>query len=192
MLRNSLLERVLHEGPEKLHELARESFALTKASLALIQPRLLISCQCCTKSGHEKWDLLDDVLVRELCSSVVGAESGQVREVKVGEHRMHVVLGMHPRYAVEREPHMETILAKRFAQVFTPFGKWQSLRTAMQQVLQKEGALLLNLARLLRQQVQIHEKLCEQAARSYGLEDPVAGRRVQELEASLAEWERRK
>lgn len=56
MLRDDLRDNVLKRmGPAKLEELARESFALTRASLALIRPQVLISCQCCMKLGHERW-----------------------------------------------------------------------------------------------------------------------------------------
>ncbi|KAJ5577462.1 uncharacterized protein N7459_006426 [Penicillium hispanicum] len=191
MLRSDLGERVFCEGPDKLKELALESFALTKASLALIQPWVLLSCQCCTKSGNEKWDILEDELVQQLCSSVTGAMSGQVREVKVGEHQMHVVLGMHPRYVTKWESAMKTVLVKRFAQVFTPFGKWQSQRTAIQQMLQGAGVLLLNTIGLLRLQVQFYRQLCKQEAQSYGVEVPVAESRMQQLEAYLREWQPR-
>lgn len=44
----------------------------------------------------------DDVLARQLCSSVEGAKSGRVQDVDVVGHRMHVVRGMHPQYSDSR------------------------------------------------------------------------------------------
>jgi hypothetical protein len=49
ILPDDLLEHVLQKlGPAKREELAQDSFALTRASLELIRPRILLSCQCRT------------------------------------------------------------------------------------------------------------------------------------------------
>lgn len=175
--------------PAEEEELARESFALTRASLALIQPQVLISCQCCTKPGHERLGVFNDKLAQQLCSSVEGAKSGRVQRVDVGEHRMQMIRGMHPQYVVMWEPKLKSVLEGLFTQVFSPFGKWQSRRAAMQQDLQQAWAVLLGQVVLLRRQVQLYGQLCGQAAKS-GVEEPVAVGRAEELRMHLVEWER--
>ena len=190
MLRDDLRDDVLKRmGPAKLEELARESFALTRASLELIRPRVLISCQCCTNPRNERWGFFCDVLARQLCSSVEWAKSGQVQRVDVSGHRMHVVRGMHPQYVVQREPNLERVLAGLFMRVFEPFGAWQSRRMAAQQGLQYAGAVLSGQVVQLRRLIQLYRQLCGQAAGS-GVEGPVAVERAEELGTQLAEWER--
>lgn len=154
MLRDDLRDNALKRmGPAKLEELARESFALTRASLALIRPQVLISCQCCTKLGHERWGFFDDVLARQFCSSVEWAKSGRVQRVDVGGHWMHVVKGIHPQYVVQRKPNLERVLAGLFTRVFKSFGEWQSRRAAMQQGLRDAGKVLLEHVVLLRRHI---------------------------------------
>lgn len=190
MLRDELRDDVMKRmGPAKRDELARESFALTKASLAIIRPRVLISCQCCTKPTNERWGFFQDALALNLCSSVAESQSERVRVVDVSAHQMQVVQGMHPQYVVQRQRDLEEVLAGLFRRVFGPFGMWQSRRVATQQGLQDAGAMLLGLVALLRLQVQRYERLCAQAEGS-GVDGPVAVRRVKELGAQLAVWER--
>lgn len=184
-LRNDVMKRM---GPAKRDELARESFALTKASLAIIRPQVLISCQCCTKPTNERWGFFQDTLARNLCSSVPESQSERVRAVNVSAHQIQVVQGMHPQYVVQRQPDLEEVLAGLFRRVLGPFGMWQSRRVVIQQGLRDAGAMLLGLVALLRLQVQLYARLCEQAVGS-GVEGPVVVRRVKELGTQLADWE---
>lgn len=186
MLWEDVLERM---GPAKQEKLVRESFALTRASLELIRPRVLISCQCCTNPRNERWGFFSDVLARQLCSSVEWAKSGKVQGVDVSGHQMHVVLGMHPLFVVQREPNLESMLAGLFMRVFKPFGAWQPRRMATQQGLQDAGALLSGQVVQLQRLIQLYRQLCGQAAGS-GVEGPVAVERAEELGTQLAEWER--
>lgn len=63
-------------GLAKQEELAQEPFALLRVSLELIQPWVLVLCQCFTKLGHEWWGFFDNMLTRQLCSSVEWAKLG--------------------------------------------------------------------------------------------------------------------
>ncbi|KAL4772409.1 hypothetical protein BDW60DRAFT_216430 [Aspergillus nidulans var. acristatus] len=176
MLRKDLLEATEQEGPAKRDELVQESFALTSASLALARPRVLISCQCCTKPDNETWGFFDNKLARQLCSSMEGARSGRIQELVVDEHRIQVVQGIHPNYVLS------------ISQNWRPYGVWKSRRAATQKELRDGGAMLLGLVSLLKKQIQIYSRLCEKAAGS-GLEDPVGVGRAKELEVQLSEWE---
>ncbi|RMZ46294.1 hypothetical protein AFCA_012216 [Aspergillus flavus] len=189
MLRDKLRDDTLRQmGPARRDELARESFALTRASLALIQPRVLVSCQCCTRPGNDRWGFFNnDELAEQLCSSGVRARSRQVRELDLSGHKMHVVQGMHPQYVMEREPTQKEVLVELFTQVFRPFGMWQSRRAAMQQQLRDAGAVLLGLVMLLQQQMKLYGQLCAQSGS--GVEGPLAAEHVEELRKQLAEWE---
>lgn len=189
MLQDDLRDDTLSQmGPAKRDELARESFALTRASLALIQPRVLVSCQCCTRPENDRWGFFNnDELAEQLCSSGVRARSRQVRELDLSGHQMQVVQGMHPQYVIQREPAQEEVLVELFAQVFRPFGMWQSRRVAMQQTLCDAGAVLLGLVVLLQRQMKLYGQLCGQAGS--GVEGPLAAEHVEELRKQLAEWE---
>ncbi|KAL3430026.1 hypothetical protein BDV09DRAFT_200042 [Aspergillus tetrazonus] len=189
MVQKDLLEATEQEGRARRDELVQESFALTSASLALVRPRVLILCQCCTKPDNETWGFFDNKLARQLCSSIEGARSGRIQELDVDEHQIQVVHGIHPNYVLKRRPELESVLMRRFAQIFEPYGVWKSRRAATQQEIRDGGAMLVGLVVLLKKQIQIYSQLCEKAAGS-GLEDPVGVGRAKELEVQLSEWER--
>ncbi|KAE8367493.1 hypothetical protein BDV27DRAFT_123778 [Aspergillus caelatus] len=187
-LRDDILERM---GPAGRDELARESFALTRATLELIQPRVMISCQCCTKPNNKRWEFFNgDNLAQQLCSSVLRARDRRVRELDVNGHRMQVVQGMHPQYVVKRDTTQEKVLVELFTQVFRSFGAWQSRRLAMQKELRDAGATLLTLVALLQQQIQRYGQLCRQAGS--GMDGPVTAEHVEELRTQLGGWECRR
>ncbi|KAL4756086.1 uncharacterized protein BDW70DRAFT_164825 [Aspergillus foveolatus] len=188
MLRKDLLEATEQEGRAKRDELVQESFALTRASLALVRPRVLISCQCCTKPDNETWGFFDNKLARQLCSSLEGARTGRIQRLDVDEHQIQVVHGIHPNYVLKHRPELESVLLSRFAQIFKPYGVWKSRRAATEQELQDGGAMLLGLVSLLKKQIQIYSRLCEKAAGS-GLKDRVGVGRAKELEVQLSVWE---
>ncbi|PYH81371.1 hypothetical protein BO82DRAFT_416105 [Aspergillus uvarum CBS 121591] len=187
MITDDLLMHVNeHMEPAKLEELRRESFALTKASLALIKPRILLSCQCCTKPENEKWGAFKDTLAQRLCSSVVSFREGRVQVVDIDGHRMQVVRGVHPQYVVQYDFALEERLAGLFARVFGPFGTWYSRRVATQQALRDAITVTQGLVASLRLQIRLHANLRQQAAED-GLEEPVAAELGVELKALLEE-----
>ena len=184
-LRDDILERM---GPAGRDELARESFALTRATLELVQPRVLISCQCCTRPTNKRWEFFEeDNLAQQLCSSVARARARRVRELDVNGHRLQVVQGMHPQYVIKRDTTQAEVLVELFTQVFRPFGAWQLRRLAIQQELRDAGATLLRLMALLRQHIQRYEQLCRQAGG--GMDGPVTVEHVEELRTQLGGWE---
>ncbi|KXG45149.1 uncharacterized protein PGRI_095800 [Penicillium griseofulvum] len=185
MLRDELLKDVQERmGPAKGKELVRDSFALTKASLSLIRPQILLSCQCCTKSSNEKWGFFDDPLATRLCSSVQASQKGEVRVIEADALRIQVVQGMHPQYVIQYQPSLEKHLVGLFAQVLGPFGTWHSRRMAMHDA----AKVLFKLLASLRLQTQLYRRLCQEGA-EIGGEQPVTARRLKELEAQLAGWE---
>ncbi|KAE8132745.1 hypothetical protein BDV38DRAFT_260380 [Aspergillus pseudotamarii] len=192
MLRDNLRDDILEQmGPARRDELARESFALTRATLELIQPRVMISCQCCTKPNNERWEFFNaDNLAQQLCSSVLRARERRVRELDVNGHRMQVVQGMHPQYLVKRDTTQEEVLVELFTQVFRSFGAWQSRRLTMEKELRDAGATLLSLVALLQQQIQRYGKLCKQAGSE--MDGPVTAKHVEELRTQLHGWECRR
>lgn len=73
---------------EDWSELVADSFELTWTCLRYIRPRILISCQCCSKPVNEKWGLFGDIRATHLCSSEAAARQEQVKSVDVYGHRM--------------------------------------------------------------------------------------------------------
>lgn len=58
----------LKKFEDEWYDLVANAFELTLKCLLYIRPRILISCQCCTKSGNEKWGGFGHATARELCS----------------------------------------------------------------------------------------------------------------------------
>lgn len=185
MVRDNLLERT--EAADRV-ALVQESFALTVECLRRIQPRVLISCQCCTQPLNDRWGFFDNTMAQQLCSSVAGAQSGQVRRVDVDGHRMHVVQGMHPNYVVQKRPDLEGVLQRLFVQVFRGFGAWKSRREATQGALLDAATVISGLVVTLRRQLQLYQEMCQQA-QECGIEGPMAVGRVEELQSQLDGWE---
>ncbi|KAB8213194.1 hypothetical protein BDV33DRAFT_185227 [Aspergillus novoparasiticus] len=185
MVRDDLLERT--DVADRV-ALVQESFALTVECLRRVQPRVLISCQCCTQPLNARWGFFDNAMAQQLCSSVAGAQSGQVRGVDVGGHRMHVVQGMHPNYIVQKRPDLNGMLQGLFVRVFHGFGVWKSRRQATQGALLGAATVISSLVVTLRRQLQLYQKMCQQA-QEFGIEGPVAVGRVEELQSQLDGWE---
>ncbi|KAH1415786.1 hypothetical protein KXX16_008906 [Aspergillus fumigatus] len=159
MVRDDILKCV--EEADRL-VLVQESFALTVECLRRIRPR-------------------------RLCSSVAGAQSGLVRGVDVGGHRMHVVQGMHPHYVVRQRPDLERVLQELFVRVFRGFGAWKSHRMATRKALWDAARVISGLLFALQQQLQLYRQMC-QRAQEYGIDGPVAVGRVEELQSQLDGW----
>jgi hypothetical protein len=185
MVRDDLLERT--DVADRV-ALVQESFALTVECLRRVQPRVLISCQCCTQPLNARWGFFDDAMAQQLCSSVAGAQSGQVRVVDVEGHQMHVVQGMHPNYVVQKRPDLEGVLQDLFVRVFRDFGAWKSRREAIQGALLDAATVISGLVITLRRQLQLYQEMCQQA-QECGIEGPMAVGRVEELQSQLDGWE---
>ncbi|KAL4950327.1 hypothetical protein BDW69DRAFT_172408 [Aspergillus filifer] len=95
-----------------------------------------------------------------------------MREVNVDEDQIQVVQGIHPKYVLKEGSSLESLLARRFVQVFEPYAEWLSRRMIMSQELQNGRAKLLRLVELVQQQIQLYGQLCKQA-KDIGLEDLV-------------------
>ncbi|KAH1843007.1 hypothetical protein KXX54_001103 [Aspergillus fumigatus] len=126
-------------------------------------------------------------MAQRLCSSVAGAQSGLVRGVDVGGHRMHVVQGMHPHYVVRQRPDLERVLQELFVWVFRGFGAWKSHRMATRKALWDAARVISGLLFALQQQLQLYRQMC-QRAQEYGIDGPVAVGRVEELQSQLDGW----
>jgi hypothetical protein len=167
--------------------LVQESFALTVECLRRIQPRVLISCQCSTHPQNTRWRFFEDAMAQQLCSSVAAAQSGLVREVDVGGHRMHVVQGMHPHYVVQQRPELEWVLQELFVRVFHGYGAWKSHRVATRKALWDAATVISGLLFALQRQLQLYRQMC-QRAQECGIDGPVAVGRVEELQSQLDGW----
>ena len=81
MVTNELLESKVFV--EDWSELVADAFKLTWTCLRYIQPRIVLSCQCCSEAVNEKWGPLGDLRAEELSSSEAGARQELVKTVDV-------------------------------------------------------------------------------------------------------------
>lgn len=116
-------------GPTGKETAIEEAYSVTEDILAVIKPKIMISCQCQTK-GSRNWPIAANHVASNLCSSVSGAQEGHVEVVTVGDHDIHVIQGFHPMHLLRQKDHFEyitkeTILKGLFRMVYTPCATWQ-------------------------------------------------------------------
>jgi hypothetical protein len=173
-------------------ELVADSFELTLTCLRFIRPRILVSCQCCSKAINKKWGSFGDIRAAQLCSSEAGARQELVKTVEIYGHRMLVVQGVHPQNVVQYNHKMEGVLKTLFTKVFGPFGQWKDTRVTEQREAERREVVLAQEGirdgmTVLLKQMHLFEQICRHKS---GIELTVAVGRVKEWQKQMENWAR--
>lgn len=99
-----------------------QAYGLTKEILKYLKPKILLSCQCGTR--QETWNAARNALAYELCSSVNGAENGEVKVIKMEGHAIQVIQAFHPMHILYQQDYSiraekNTILENMFKRVYS-------------------------------------------------------------------------
>lgn len=173
---------------EDWSELVADSFKLTWTCLRCIRPRILISCQCCSKPVDKTWGLFGDIRAMELCSSEAAARQELVKSVDVHGHRMLVVQGVHPQNVVQHNLKMEGVLKTLLTKVLGPFGQWKERQvTERREAAQREVVLARDGMTVLLKQMDFFEQICRHKNE---IELTVAVGRVKEWRKQIENWAR--
>jgi len=108
-----------------------EAYNVTREMLQMIKPKIIVSCQCST--FNIKWGGGTHEIARKLCSSMRGAENGEVNETYIEGHKIHVVQAYHPggflNHSSREDPNGER-LRRLLLRVYRPCGwelKWKEV-----------------------------------------------------------------
>lgn len=109
-----------------------KSYAMLEDILELLNPSVVLSCQCVTKEGQRRridgrlkrtWAKADNSLARNSCSSQKAIKSGNTKEINIGSSSTLCVYGVHPR-RLKFEGSMIPELRGAFMDVFVPCMRW--------------------------------------------------------------------
>ncbi|KAH9225561.1 hypothetical protein K456DRAFT_1852011, partial [Colletotrichum gloeosporioides 23] len=123
---------------DRRREAVEAAYKLTEDILAILQPKLIICCQCATRSGAWKeegdgahstrrqvWEPAMNQLARQLCSSVRDAKNARATPIDIHGHTAWVIKGFHPRYAKEK-PSEKEVLVRLFKDIYEPCKLWKA------------------------------------------------------------------
>lgn len=121
----------IEEGERR--RLCNEAFNLTVNFFRQFQTPVVISCQCSTRRGHARWDLVDHPLADQLSSSVHKARGQQVTRVRLDDQIIHVAQGFHPMHIeYEKDVHkrldLEQVLRGLLGSLYEPCEDWRIRR----------------------------------------------------------------
>lgn len=109
-----------------------KSYAMVEDILELLDPSMVLSCQCVTRLGQRKringrlkttWAPADNSLARALCSSQKDIRRGATKKIQVGSKSTLCVYGVHPR-RLKFADTMIPELRGAFKDVFVPCMRW--------------------------------------------------------------------
>jgi len=131
LLGNDRIKQLGTEGKRKKQQAMAEAYNVTQEMLRLIQPNIILSCQCST--SFPEWNAGGHVIARQLCSSIRGAKDRVVKEVYLNEHIVNVIQAYHPSGFLnnkgDRKAHHDTfgyILKGIFQTVYFHCANWKS------------------------------------------------------------------
>lgn len=129
---NDLNQRERELGSNAKWAAVEESYDVSEEILRLLQPDVVISCQCRTKgdintrTGHVKWAQAKNQIARMLASSVQSTKRAEAAKISIGSHTMWMVNGVHPRSA-----HLTRIpLEELYGEVYGACMEWFRERVA--------------------------------------------------------------
>jgi hypothetical protein len=129
LLSNDRIKQLDEEGRGRKQQALSEAYDVTQKMLEMIQPSIVISCQCSTSwSG---WVAGGHVIARELCSSMKTARAREVKAVTVGDHKINVVQAYHPSGFLNRNRrgHQDLggqLLKVLFQRLYIPCSNWKN------------------------------------------------------------------
>ncbi|KAH8651531.1 hypothetical protein BGZ60DRAFT_436578 [Tricladium varicosporioides] len=122
--------RIKDLGEEKEQAMA-EAYTVTQEMLKLIQPNIILSCQCST--SFPSWNAGGHIIARQLCSSIRSARNHEVKKVYLNNHTINVIQAYHPSGFLnnqgDRKAHHDTsgnLLKDVYRTVYTPCANWKS------------------------------------------------------------------
>jgi len=131
LLDNSRIKQLGKEGKRTKDKAMAEAYNLTQAMLRLIEPSIILSCQCSTT--FPDWSPAGHVVARQLCSSIRTAQDREVKEVYLNNRTVNVIQGYHPSGFLnnkgDRKAHHDTfgyLLRGVFQTVYSPCANWKS------------------------------------------------------------------
>ena len=117
-------------GNAEKMQLSHEVFNLTIEFLRRFKPRVMISCQCATKTSHPRWGIVNHPLAASLYSSVSEARRQRVSHMALDEHTIHVVRGFHPMHIERQEDpriraDLDQVLRRTLEALYRPCADWR-------------------------------------------------------------------
>jgi hypothetical protein len=131
LLGSDRIRELGREGKRKKERAMAEAYDVTQEMLRLIQPNIILSCQCST--SFPDWSAGGHVVARQLCSSIRSAQNREVKEVYLNGRTINVIQAYHPSGFLnnkgDRKAHHDTfghLLEGVFRTVYFPCGNWKS------------------------------------------------------------------
>jgi hypothetical protein len=131
LLGSDRIKRLGKQGKRKKEQAMAEAYDVTKEMLRLIQPNIIISCQCST--SFSDWSAGGHVIALQLCSSIKSARDREVKKVYLNQRTINVIQAYHPSGFLnnkgDRKAHHDTfgnLLKGVFQTVYTPCANWKS------------------------------------------------------------------
>ncbi len=131
LLGSGRIKQLAKEGKRKKDKAMAEAYDVTQKMLRLIQPSIILSCQCST--SFPEWSPAGHVVARQLCSSIQAAKDREVKKVYLNNDTVNVIQGYHPSGFLnnkgDRKAHHDTfgyLLKGVFQTVYTPCANWKS------------------------------------------------------------------
>jgi hypothetical protein len=111
---------------EKKKQAMYEAYDVTWQMLDMIRPNIIVSCQCSTQ--YVEWGDCGHPIALSLCSSMVGARTGQIRKTDVKGHTIYVVQAYHPGGFLNYPNHEDpdgVRLRKLLHRLYLPCASWK-------------------------------------------------------------------
>jgi hypothetical protein len=131
LLGSDRIRELGREGKRKKERAMAEAYDVTQEMLRLIQPNIILSCQCST--SFPDWSAGGHVVARQLCSSIRSAQNREVKEVCLNGRTINVIQAYHPSGFLnnkgDRKAHHDTfghLLERVFRTVYFRCGNWKS------------------------------------------------------------------
>ncbi|WQF77006.1 hypothetical protein CDEST_02020 [Colletotrichum destructivum] len=110
------------------YEAVEASYDLTESILAILKPRVILSCQCATQgyseAGQEVRRRASNLVARQLGSTIKDAVAKRASPIDIQGHRVWVVKGFHPS-ALRHRPDNEPDLLRLFEEIYEPYTRWK-------------------------------------------------------------------
>jgi hypothetical protein len=133
LLGSDRIKELGREGKRIKEEAMAEAYDVTQEMLRLIQPNIILSCQCSTSFPDWSPGRGGHVIAQQLCSSIKSAKDREVKKVLLNERTVKVIQAYHPSGFLNnmgnRKKHYDTfgdLLKGVFRTVYFPCGNWKS------------------------------------------------------------------
>lgn len=127
LLGSDRLRQLGRKGRRMKQQAMAEAYDVTQEMLRLIEPSIILSCQCST--SFPDWNAGGHLIARQLCSSIRAARNREVKEVYLDDNCVNVIQAYHPSGFLNRNTHHDTfgyLLEAVFRTVYFPCGNWKS------------------------------------------------------------------